>query len=73
MSEVACFIQKGEDDAELWLLGYIRSGDIDAKIDSITQSVISSRGRHNAAEKYSETLPSLSTFLNSLSRAIASQ
>jgi len=36
LSEVASFTGLGAEEAELWLLGYIRSGDIDAKIDSIS-------------------------------------
>ena len=60
----------GGIDAELWILGYIRSGDIEAKIDSINEVVVSSKGRQNAAEKYVDVIPTLSTFVNSLSRAI---
>jgi len=34
-------------EAELWILGYIRSGDIDAKIDSIAELIVSNKGRQN--------------------------
>lgn len=36
-------IGKTEDEAELWILGFIRSLDIEAKIDSVERVVLSHR------------------------------
>lgn len=49
LSEIAAFTGLGIEEAELWILGYIRSGDIDAKIDSISECVVSNKGRHNSS------------------------
>jgi hypothetical protein len=35
LSEISSFTGKSIEEAELWILNYIRSGDIEAKIDSI--------------------------------------
>jgi hypothetical protein len=35
IAHIASFIAKSEDEAELWILGLIRSLDIEAKIDSV--------------------------------------
>lgn len=73
LSDVSTFTGKSIEEAELWILNYIRSGDIEAKIDSVAETVVNNKGRQSNAEKYVEVIPSLNTFVNSLSRAIASQ
>jgi translation initiation factor 3 subunit E len=73
LSDISKFTGKSKEEAELWILSYIRSGDIEAKIDSIGEIVINNKGRHSSAERYLEVIPSLNTFVNSLSRAIANQ
>jgi len=73
LSHIASFTGKSLEDAEFWILSYIRSGDIEAKIDSISEMVINHKGRQNTAEKYVDVVPTVSTFVNSLSRAIANQ
>jgi hypothetical protein len=73
LNQIATFTGKSLDEAELWILSYIRSGDIEAKIDSINELVINHKGRQNTAEKYVDVVPTVSTFVNSLSRAIANQ
>ena len=45
LKEVATFTGLPADEAELWILGYIRSGDIDAKIDSISELIVSNKGK----------------------------
>jgi hypothetical protein len=54
-------------------LGYIRSGDIDAKIDSISELVVNTKGKYNAIEKYADVIPQVGGLVTSLSRAIESQ
>jgi hypothetical protein len=54
-------------------LGYIRSGAIDAKIDSISELVINNKGKQNPSEKYLDVIPTLGGLVNSLSRTINSQ
>lgn len=73
LSEISSFTGKSIDIAELWILSYIRSGDIEAKIDSIAEVVVNNKGRQSAAEKYVDVIPTLNSFVNSLSRAIANQ
>lgn len=73
LEEVAKFTGLKSEEAELWILSYIRSGDIEAKIDSINSVLVNNKNRQSLAEKYVDVVPSVSTFVNSLSRAIASQ
>lgn len=73
LRDISSFTGKSIQDAELWILSYIRSGDIEAKIDSIAETVVNNKGRQNSAERYVEVIPTLNTFVNSLSRAIAKQ
>jgi hypothetical protein len=54
-------------------LGYIRSGDIDAKIDSIAELLISNKGKQNPYEKYLDVVPTLGGLVSSLATAIGSQ
>jgi len=49
LSEIAKFTGLTAEEAELWILGYIRSGDIEAKIDSISEQVVNTKGRQSAA------------------------
>lgn len=73
LKEISIFTGLSIDEAELWILGYIRSGDIDAKIDSIAELVINNKGKQNSSEKYLDVIPTLGGLVNSLSRAIGSQ
>ena len=73
LKEVATFTGLSAAAAELWILSYIRSGDIDAKIDSISELIVSNKGRQNPYEKYLEVVPALGGLVNSLSRVINNQ
>lgn len=73
LKEVATFTGLPAHEAELWILGYIRSGDIDAKIDSISELIVSNKGRQNPYEKYLEVVPAIGGLVNSLARAITNQ
>ena len=73
LKEVVTFTGLSANEAELWILGYIRSGDIDAKIDSISELIVSNKGRQNPYEKYLEVVPAIGGLVNSLSRAINNQ
>ena len=72
LSEIASFTGLGAEEGELWLLGYIRSGDIDAKIDSIAELVVNNKGRQSSSEKYVDVIPGLGAFVAGLSRSVAS-
>ena len=43
IQKIADFTGKSVEEAELWILGFIRSLDIDAKIDSVEGVVIASK------------------------------
>ena len=73
LKEIATFTGLSIDEAELWILGYIRSGDIDAKIDSISELVVNNKGRQNPYEKYLDVVPNLGGLVNSLSRSVTNQ
>jgi hypothetical protein len=64
IEEIASFIKKSELDAELWILKYIRSSDIEAKIDSIEGRVVSMRNKENRAERYLNAIPSINTLIS---------
>lgn len=43
---------------------YIRSSDIEAKIDSIEGRVVSMRNKENRAERYLNAIPSINTLIS---------
>ena len=63
---MAEFTGKSYEDAELWILGFIRSLDIDAKIDSVEGVVIASRDEESLNEKYMDLLPKVRGFITGL-------
>lgn len=67
ISEVAEFTKKNELDAELWMLKYIRSSDIEAKIDSIEGKVVSMRNKENRAERYINAIPNINALISTMS------
>lgn len=64
IEEIASFIKKSELEAELWILKYIRSSDIEAKIDSVEGRVVSMRNKENKAERYLNAIPSINTLIS---------
>ena len=67
IEEIGSFIKKSELEAELWILKYIRSSDIEAKIDSIEGRVVSMRNKENRAERYINAIPSINTLISMMS------
>jgi hypothetical protein len=53
----------------MWILGFIRSLDIEAKIDSVRGVVVSSREEESLNEKYIDLIPKMNSFINSLSQS----
>lgn len=66
ISEIAKFIKKTDLEAELWVLKYIRSSDIEAKIDSIEGRVVSMRNKENRAERYINAIPNINTLISTM-------
>lgn len=66
LKKIAEFTGKSVEEAELWILGYIRSLDIEAKIDSVEGVVVASREEESLNEKYMDLLPKVRGFINSL-------
>ena len=50
----------------MWVLGFIRSLDIEAKIDSVDGVVLAFREEESLNEKYIELLPQARGFINNL-------
>ena len=69
LKKIANSLGKSVDEAELWALKLIRSLDIEAKIDSVSQVLISAREKENINEKYVDALPKMSAFINNLNQA----
>jgi hypothetical protein len=69
IAEIAQFIGRSEEEAEMWILGFIRSLDIEAKIDSVRGVVVSSREEESLNEKYIDLIPKMNSFINSLSQS----
>jgi hypothetical protein len=69
LSEIAQFIGRGEEEAEMWILGFIRSLDIEAKIDSVRRVVVASKEEESLNEKYIDLIPKMNSFINSLSQS----
>jgi hypothetical protein len=67
ISEVAQFTKKNELEAELWILKYIRSSDIEAKINSIEGKVVSMRNKENRAERYINAIPNINALISTMS------
>lgn len=66
ITEIANFIKKSELEAEFWILKYIRSSDIEAKIDSIEGKVVSMRNKENRAERYINVIPNINTLISTM-------
>lgn len=66
IEEISKFIKKSEFEAELWILKYIRSSDIEAKIDSIEGRVVSMRNKENRAERYINAIPNINTLISTM-------
>jgi hypothetical protein len=66
ISEIAEFTKKSELDAELWILKYIRSSDVEAKINSIEGRVVSMRNKENRAERYINAIPNINTLISTM-------
>lgn len=66
LQKIADFTGKTLDEAEMWILGFIRSLDIEAKIDSVEGVVISFREEESLNEKYMDLLPKVRGFVNGL-------
>lgn len=69
ISKIAKSINKSEEDAELWILNFIRSLDIEAKIDAVEGVVISSRDEQSLNEKFIDLIPKISGIITSLSQS----
>lgn len=70
LAEIAKVTGKTEDEAELWILSFIRSLDIEAKIDSVERVVISYREEESLNEKYIELIPKVNSLINTLAQAL---
>ncbi len=66
IKEIAEFIGKSELEAELWMLKFIRSRDIDAKLNSTKGTVISNKETQGTALKYAGLLQNMNSFINKL-------
>ena len=66
IEEVSKFIKKNDLESELWILKYIRSSDIEAKIDSIEGRIVSMRNKENRAERYINAIPNINTLISTM-------
>ncbi len=66
ISEISEFTKKSDLEAELWILKYIRSSDIEAKINSIEGKVVSMRNKENRAERYINAIPNINTLISTM-------
>ena len=66
LEKISEFTGKSVEEAEMWVLGFIRSLDIEAKIDSVDGVVLAFREEESLNEKYIELLPKARGFINNL-------
>lgn len=69
ISKIAESINKTEEEAEVWILNFIRSLDIEAKIDAVEGMVISSREEQSMNEKYIDLIHKIGGVINTLSHS----
>lgn len=72
VSDVALFLNRNEDEAELWIVSLIRRAGINVKVDSSAGiiRVVKSAGRNTNELKLSELVSRTNTLVNNLSRIV---